>query len=247
MQGETLWGTDRSASALLGPVLWGSCTNCCQMAVVPLLTQSLTAQGLGDLYAEDYQAKVQGVALTDKHERLRAELRRMAADLFAKLDALSHFHYAPFQPAEDVTVQPDVPSLAAEEVAPTVRPVSAALQSRTHRSHWGHCHSLTCQHSMPGKARNRYLLSFCKSHSAGYARCSPCRVETCVAACRLSAQLLRSCQRKCGRPKSMAGQKQLGKRGGRGRRAGRGASKQAFRRQKQRHEVRATHACSPHV
>ena len=77
-------------------------------------------QGLGDLYAEDYQRRVQGVAAPDKDEAKRVELRAMTRDLFAKLDALSHFHYAPPQPAEDVAVRPDVPSLAAEEVAPQV-------------------------------------------------------------------------------------------------------------------------------
>ena len=77
-------------------------------------------QGLGELYAEDYQAKVQGVTAPDKQDRERDELRAMTRALFAKLDALSHFHYAPFKPAEDVAVRSDVPSLAAEEVAPQV-------------------------------------------------------------------------------------------------------------------------------
>ena len=77
-------------------------------------------QGLGELYADDYQAKVQGVTAPDKQDKQRDELRAMTRALFAKLDALSHFHYAPFKPAEDVAVRSDVPSLAAEEVAPQV-------------------------------------------------------------------------------------------------------------------------------
>ena len=78
-------------------------------------------QGLGELYAEDYQAKIQGVTAPDKQDKERGELRALTQALFAKLDALSHFHYAPFKPAEDLSVRPDVASLAAEEVAPQVR------------------------------------------------------------------------------------------------------------------------------
>ena len=115
--------TSRSASS-------SACLHTSPWAQLPTRVRPLTGQllqGLGELYAEDYQRKVQGVAAPDKDEQKRVELRAMTRALFAKLDALSHFHYAPFKPAEDVAVRPDVPSLAAEEVAPQVCLYSAKM------------------------------------------------------------------------------------------------------------------------
>ena len=42
--------------------------------------------------------------------------------LFARLDALSHFHYAPKPIIEDMRVRAEVPALAMEDVAPQVCP-----------------------------------------------------------------------------------------------------------------------------
>lgn len=65
-------------------------------------------------------AAVTGTALDDKEEKIRAEARVLTRELFAKLDALSHFQYAPKPVIEDLSVKADVPALAMEEIAPQV-------------------------------------------------------------------------------------------------------------------------------
>ena len=79
----------------------------------------LRAQGLGELYEEEYQAAAGGAA-EDKEEPLRTEACALLKALFLKLDALSHFSFAPKPVVEDMAVRADVPALAMEEVAPQV-------------------------------------------------------------------------------------------------------------------------------
>ena len=50
-------------------------------------------------------------------EQARTALRRLAA----KLDALSHYSFAPRPVVEDMAIRADVPALAMEDVAPQVR------------------------------------------------------------------------------------------------------------------------------
>ena len=47
---------------------------------------------------------------------MRTALRRLAA----KLDALSHYSFAPRPVVEDMAIRADVPALAMEDVAPQV-------------------------------------------------------------------------------------------------------------------------------
>ena len=85
---------------------------------------TLYVQGLGDIYEEEFTkatAAATGTALDDKEEKVRAEARALTRELFAKLDALAHFQYAPKPVIEDLAVRVDVPALAMEEVAPQVR------------------------------------------------------------------------------------------------------------------------------
>ena len=77
-------------------------------------------QGLGDLYAADYVQAATGVGAEDKQEPIRKEARMLLKSLFARLDALSHFHYAPKPIIEDMRVRAEVPALAMEDVAPQV-------------------------------------------------------------------------------------------------------------------------------
>lgn len=62
-----------------------------------------------------------GSVVEDKDEKTRVEARLVLQGLFAKLDALSHFHFAPKPIIKDMTVQREVPALVMEEVAPQVR------------------------------------------------------------------------------------------------------------------------------
>ena len=82
-------------------------------------------QGLGDLYAADYVQAATGVGAEDKQEPIRKEARMLLKSLFARLDALSHFHYAPKPIIEDMRVRAEVPALAMEDVAPQVGPAFA--------------------------------------------------------------------------------------------------------------------------
>lgn len=79
-------------------------------------------QGLGEVYEEEYVAAAHGVPTAeDKDNTVRKEARTLMKELFAKLDALSHFHFAPKPVVEEMSVRADVPALAMEEVAPQVR------------------------------------------------------------------------------------------------------------------------------
>ncbi|CAL8464926.1 g4461 [Coccomyxa elongata] len=85
------------------------------------LDDKKSGKGLGDIYEEEYvRAAAGGAATQDRDEKVRAEARSLVKALFAKLDALSHFHFAPKPVIEDLSVRADVPALAMEEVAPQV-------------------------------------------------------------------------------------------------------------------------------
>lgn len=79
-------------------------------------------QGLGELYEEEFVAATTAgaSAAVDKHDAVRLEARVLMKELFGKLDALSHFQYAPKPVIEEMQVRADVPALAMEEVAPQV-------------------------------------------------------------------------------------------------------------------------------
>ena len=93
---------------------------CFQLALTKNGTarKGVAMQGLGEIYEEDF---VQATAAATG-EKIRAEARMLTRELFAKLDALSHFQYAPKPVIEDLSIKADVPALAMEEVAPQVRP-----------------------------------------------------------------------------------------------------------------------------
>ena len=80
----------------------------------------MSIQGLGEEYADDFVRQKTGNVVEDKDEATRRECRVLLKTLFAKLDALSHFHFAPKPIIKEMAVQKEVPALAMEEVAPQV-------------------------------------------------------------------------------------------------------------------------------
>lgn len=72
------------------------------------------------MYEEEFVRARAGNVVEDKDEQTRAEARLVLKTLFAKLDALSHFHFAPKPIIKDMSVQREVPALTMEEVAPQV-------------------------------------------------------------------------------------------------------------------------------
>ncbi|CAL4911733.1 unnamed protein product [Urochloa decumbens] len=92
------------------------------------LDESKSKKGLAELYEDDYAQKagIAPAALSISDER-----KKEANDLFKKiclkLDALSHFHFAPKPVIEDMSVQANVPALAMEEIAPVAVSDAALL------------------------------------------------------------------------------------------------------------------------
>ncbi|CAN6339527.1 unnamed protein product [Urochloa humidicola] len=92
------------------------------------LDESKSKKGLAELYEDDYAQKA-GIAPAPLS--ISDERKKEANDLFKKiclkLDALSHFHFAPKPVIEDMSVQANVPALAMEEIAPVAASDAAML------------------------------------------------------------------------------------------------------------------------
>jgi len=87
------------------------------------LADSKSKVGLGELYAEEHLKTIdpegfmatRDAGLKKQHE----EIERLWADVSAKLDALSSWHYRPKPPEVRVQVLADVPAVRMEEARPT--------------------------------------------------------------------------------------------------------------------------------
>lgn len=92
------------------------------------LDESKSKKGLAELYEDDYAQKA---GLAHAPLSVSDELKKEASTLFKriclKLDALSHFHFAPKPVIEDMSVQANVPALAMEEIAPVAVSDAAML------------------------------------------------------------------------------------------------------------------------
>lgn len=85
------------------------------------LDDKKNAKGLGELYEEEYlKARAPTNIVEERDADAKTEARALLKALFVKLDALSHFHYAPKPVVEEMAVVSEVPALAMEEVAPQV-------------------------------------------------------------------------------------------------------------------------------
>ncbi|XP_030939252.1 U3 small nucleolar ribonucleoprotein protein MPP10 isoform X2 [Quercus lobata] len=81
------------------------------------LDENKSKKGLAEVYEEEYvqQTNLNSAPLSFKDEQ-KKEASMLFKKLCLKLDALSHFHFAPKPVIEDMSIQANVPALAMEEV-----------------------------------------------------------------------------------------------------------------------------------
>ncbi|XP_010930057.1 M phase phosphoprotein 10 [Elaeis guineensis] len=83
------------------------------------LDENKSKKGLAEIYEEEYAQKTglapQPLSVSDEQKK---EASILFKKLCLKLDALSHFNFAPKPVIEDMSVQANVPALAMEEIAP---------------------------------------------------------------------------------------------------------------------------------
>ncbi|GAQ82657.1 M-phase phosphoprotein 10 [Klebsormidium nitens] len=85
------------------------------------LDDSKSQKGLAEIYEEEYVKATAGpdaIAAATGDDVVKREAAMLFKSLCLKLDALSHFTFAPKPVIEDASVRADVPALAMEEVAP---------------------------------------------------------------------------------------------------------------------------------
>jgi len=92
------------------------------------MDENKSTEGLAEIYEKDYAQKA---GLAPATLSISDELKKEANDIFKriclKLDALSHFHFAPKPVIEDMSIQANIPALAMEEVAPVAVSDAAML------------------------------------------------------------------------------------------------------------------------
>ncbi|XP_051133461.1 M phase phosphoprotein 10 isoform X2 [Andrographis paniculata] len=83
------------------------------------LDENKSKKGLAEIYEDEYAQKtgLVSTALSFSDEQ-KKEATLLFKKLCVKLDALSHFHFAPKPIIEDMSIQANLPALAMEEVAP---------------------------------------------------------------------------------------------------------------------------------
>ncbi|KAG6503301.1 hypothetical protein ZIOFF_035612 [Zingiber officinale] len=83
------------------------------------MDENKSKKGLAEIYEEEYAQKTGlAPALLSASDKLKIEATMLFKKISLKLDALSHFHFAPKPVIEDMSIQVNVPALAMEEVAP---------------------------------------------------------------------------------------------------------------------------------
>eukprot|EP01025_Chloroclados_australasicus_P024935 TRINITY_DN2499_c0_g2_i1.p2 TRINITY_DN2499_c0_g2~~TRINITY_DN2499_c0_g2_i1.p2 ORF type:complete len:702 (+),score=148.79 TRINITY_DN2499_c0_g2_i1:155-2107(+) len=81
-----------------------------------VLDDTQNQEGLASLYEQDFVRTATGNVTTDKQAPLREEIRQLFSKISYKLDALSHYSFAPMPVVEELDVKVDVPAIAMEEV-----------------------------------------------------------------------------------------------------------------------------------
>ncbi|XP_042411848.1 U3 small nucleolar ribonucleoprotein protein MPP10-like [Zingiber officinale] len=92
------------------------------------IDENKSKKGLAEIYEEEYAQKMSlAPALLSASDKLKIEATMLFKKISLKLDALSHFHFAPKPVIEDMSIQVNVAALAMEEVAPLVVSDAAML------------------------------------------------------------------------------------------------------------------------
>ncbi|KAG1671302.1 hypothetical protein FOA52_010874 [Chlamydomonas sp. UWO 241] len=89
------------------------------------LDDGKSKKGLGELYEDVFTKAAVGGSATDKDDKIRSEAKALFQALVSKLDALSHFHYAPKPVVEELAIRSDVAAVLMEEAAPVVVSVAS--------------------------------------------------------------------------------------------------------------------------
>lgn len=96
-----------------------------------LLDQEKSKQSLAQIYENDYLQQVTAQGSQEEREeeepKLHVEIRTEMQALFAKLDALSNFHFTPKMATADVRIVSNMPAIGMEEVAPLATSDAAML------------------------------------------------------------------------------------------------------------------------
>lgn len=94
------------------------------------LDYTKSKQSLAQIYETEYLKQKQaasGEVEEEKEPEAHTEIREAMAKLFAKLDALSHYHYTPKAPQAEVKIVSNIPAISMEEVAPVATSDAALL------------------------------------------------------------------------------------------------------------------------
>nr|CAG4641854.1 EOG090X09DZ [Eurycercus lamellatus] len=96
-----------------------------------VLDQEKSKFSLAEIYEQEYlkqqelqQQETKASSLADpinekiSDNKAHIRIRKMMNDVFAKLDALSNFHFTPRMPAPDIKIVSNMPSIVMEEIAP---------------------------------------------------------------------------------------------------------------------------------
>ncbi|KAI5417020.1 M phase phosphoprotein 10 isoform X2 [Lathyrus oleraceus] len=92
------------------------------------LDDNKSKQGLAEIYEQEYVQKIDPTsAPLSAKDKLKNEASILFKKICLKLDALSHFNFAPKPVIEDMCFQTNVPALAMEEIAPVAVSDAAML------------------------------------------------------------------------------------------------------------------------
>ena len=106
--------------ALSRPLITPHMTSPTLLAPSSMPRPACPPQGLAEVYEDDYVRTTTGGVTEDKDDKVRAGARALLQALFFKLDALSHYHFAPKPVVADMTIKSDVAALVMEEAAPVL-------------------------------------------------------------------------------------------------------------------------------